>query len=264
MGGHPSVFNEKTHDLLAQQIDDYSDHPMKWMEPCLVRLAGELRRKETTPLLIKKLHEDDETLNPDCVRSLVKIGGDEVVDAVAEGFREAEWGFRLTASGLFEKIHTDRSVGHALGLLHGEEKLVIRCRLAESALLNFADETIEPARQLVVNTDLDPDVIEVRNALLVASELLGVELPEREQWEEDAKHDVEFRKKWYASLGGADEEDGHWEGDYEDYDEEPILPMDTVVREEPKVGRNAPCPCGSGKKYKKCCMRKQNGVGLFE
>jgi uncharacterized protein YecA (UPF0149 family) len=21
----------------------------------------------------------------------------------------------------------------------------------------------------------------------------------------------------------------------------------------PKVGRNAPCPCGSGKKYKRCC-----------
>ena len=26
-----------------------------------------------------------------------------------------------------------------------------------------------------------------------------------------------------------------------------------VVREEPKIGRNDPCPCGSGKKYKKCC-----------
>jgi SEC-C motif-containing protein len=26
-----------------------------------------------------------------------------------------------------------------------------------------------------------------------------------------------------------------------------------VVREEPKVGRNDPCPCGSGKKYKRCC-----------
>ena len=24
-------------------------------------------------------------------------------------------------------------------------------------------------------------------------------------------------------------------------------------RQEPKVGRNEPCPCGSGKKYKKCC-----------
>ena len=26
-----------------------------------------------------------------------------------------------------------------------------------------------------------------------------------------------------------------------------------IVREAPKVGRNDPCPCGSGKKYKKCC-----------
>ena len=26
-----------------------------------------------------------------------------------------------------------------------------------------------------------------------------------------------------------------------------------VKREEDKVGRNDPCPCGSGKKYKKCC-----------
>jgi len=28
------------------------------------------------------------------------------------------------------------------------------------------------------------------------------------------------------------------------------------VREKPKVGRNDPCPCGSGKKYKKCCLNK--------
>ena len=27
----------------------------------------------------------------------------------------------------------------------------------------------------------------------------------------------------------------------------------TYVREEPKTGRNDPCTCGSGKKYKKCC-----------
>ena len=26
----------------------------------------------------------------------------------------------------------------------------------------------------------------------------------------------------------------------------------TIRRDEPKVGRNDPCPCGSGKKYKKC------------
>jgi uncharacterized protein YecA (UPF0149 family) len=26
-----------------------------------------------------------------------------------------------------------------------------------------------------------------------------------------------------------------------------------IKLEQPKVGRNDPCPCGSGKKYKKCC-----------
>ncbi len=31
------------------------------------------------------------------------------------------------------------------------------------------------------------------------------------------------------------------------------LPKVTVKRDVPKVGRNDPCPCGSGKKYKKCC-----------
>ena len=30
---------------------------------------------------------------------------------------------------------------------------------------------------------------------------------------------------------------------------------ETFVRQEPKVGRNDPCPCGSGRKYKKCCGR---------
>ena len=40
-----------------------------------------------------------------------------------------------------------------------------------------------------------------------------------------------------------------------------IVCMDRKVetsykRTEKKVGRNEPCPCGSGKKYKKCCIGK--------
>ncbi len=31
------------------------------------------------------------------------------------------------------------------------------------------------------------------------------------------------------------------------------LPKITIRRDEPKIGRNDPCPCGNGKKYKKCC-----------
>jgi SEC-C motif-containing protein len=36
------------------------------------------------------------------------------------------------------------------------------------------------------------------------------------------------------------------------FDGKPVIP-ETFHRETPKVGRNDPCSCGSGKKFKKCC-----------
>ncbi|WP_054774967.1 SEC-C metal-binding domain-containing protein [Methylogaea oryzae] len=36
-------------------------------------------------------------------------------------------------------------------------------------------------------------------------------------------------------------------------DDEVAASHDPIVRESPKTGRNDPCPCGSGKKFKKCC-----------
>jgi hypothetical protein len=47
-----------------------------------------------------------------------------------------------------------------------------------------------------------------------------------------------------------DDED---EDDHDDYD--PALKP--IVNESARVGRNDPCPCGSGKKYKKCCLGKK-------
>lgn len=43
-------------------------------------------------------------------------------------------------------------------------------------------------------------------------------------------------------------EDGQWY-----YRDGEVQPKEPVRREAPKIGRNDPCPCGSGKKYKKCC-----------
>ena len=52
--------------------------------------------------------------------------------------------------------------------------------------------------------------------------------------EEERKHLRPLPKKGYKASSHGDE---------------------TVVKGE-KVGRNDPCPCGSGKKYKKCCLGK--------
>nr|WP_322975255.1 SEC-C metal-binding domain-containing protein [Aporhodopirellula aestuarii] len=68
-----------------------------------------------------------------------------------------------------------------------------------------------------------------------------------------ARHDDAHEAGSTARLSGdtaAQRAASSSEGDREEAKPEPIR------KEEPRVGRNAPCPCGSGKKYKSCCMRK--------
>ncbi|HYZ89575.1 MAG TPA: SEC-C metal-binding domain-containing protein, partial [Myxococcales bacterium] len=41
-------------------------------------------------------------------------------------------------------------------------------------------------------------------------------------------------------------------------------PQGTVTRAGPRVGRNDPCPCGSGKKYKKCHLPLEEGAPVSD
>ena len=36
-----------------------------------------------------------------------------------------------------------------------------------------------------------------------------------------------------------------------------VVVSSTIAREDERVGRNSACPCGSGRKFKQCCMRKR-------
>ncbi len=75
--------------------------------------------------------------------------------------------------------------------------------------------------------------------------------------ESDTEGVVEF-SAFYSRKGLKDEHrevaafkkiDGKW------LYAEGKLAATTIVRSSPKVGRNEPCPCGSGKKFKQCCGR---------
>ncbi len=89
------------------------------------------------------------------------------------------------------------------------------------------------------------------------SEWLNLELVETDRGgAEDNEGQVEFiahyRKKGikneHHELAQFEKKDGKW------YFTDGQAPKTRqVVRSGPKVGRNDPCPCGSGKKYKKCC-----------
>jgi len=56
-------------------------------------------------------------------------------------------------------------------------------------------------------------------------------------------------------MGAIKEEESHKIEYLEDYDPfAAFMPTKPIRRETPKIGRNKKCPCGSGKKYKKCCL----------
>jgi SEC-C motif-containing protein len=65
-------------------------------------------------------------------------------------------------------------------------------------------------------------------------------------YERDGLKDVHHETAKFKRKDGVE---GEWL-----YEDGRISPR-TITRSSPKVGRNDPCPCGSGKKYKHCCGR---------
>ena len=98
--------------------------------------------------------------------------------------------------------------------------------------------------------------------------------------DEDDDHDFsgneEFRKLWISVrdqlspyqltefeqsgvLPALDDFDDFDESDSDDEDDQDRSRVTPTIRlDGPKIGRNDPCPCGSGKKYKKCCAKSDS------
>ncbi|MCB9481696.1 MAG: YchJ family protein [Desulfobacteraceae bacterium] len=84
-------------------------------------------------------------------------------------------------------------------------------------------------------------------------EIIGIKKGQKEDDEGFIEFKVRYRQKLqnitHHEMAYFKKNEGMWYF----FDGEPVSP-ETYVREDKKIGRNEPCPCGSGKKYKKCCM----------
>jgi SEC-C motif-containing protein len=90
------------------------------------------------------------------------------------------------------------------------------------------------------------------------SNWLGLEIVKTSQGAEaDSTGVVEFKAQYtdnndklfvHHEVSNFKKQDGKWY-----YVDGSIMGIDPYQRSAPKVGRNDPCPCGSGKKFKKCC-----------
>lgn len=90
-----------------------------------------------------------------------------------------------------------------------------------------------------------------------SSEWINLEIVSTQQGEQNDDEGIvefiaTFRQKGITSkhheVGRFSRKNGTWY-----YTEGKMVTPGTLRNETPKIGRNDPCPCGSGKKYKKCC-----------
>jgi len=119
---------------------------------------------------------------------------------------------------------------HLLSLDHLKEGIGLRGYGQKDPLVEYKRESFGLFQEMLDRIDMD--TIRALFNLQVSTEE-----PQRLQQRRPRRSRLVFTKA-NAGAAAAGEEDGK---------------PKTVVRNTPKVGRNDPCPCGSGRKYKKCC-----------
>lgn len=116
-----------------------------------------------------------------------------------------------------------------------------------SSLAWLRDEESRPLIEALYEHDLIDDWLADDLEMLWGAETTG---PVRKPEEYDIVSDYEDRHRRAQRERQPAEP---WPLEVESGDDGHYVDGDTFVRDEPKVGRNDPCPCGSGKKYKRCC-----------
>jgi hypothetical protein len=163
--------------------------------------------------------------------------------------------------------------GWAVRVLEGQaDRAELMAYLADLGEREAAAMKADPNRQA------DPDELTLLDAVAtLAADLSGSEMhdqlrgwfdagllnPEFADWEwmqeqmdtAMVEHIREMRDSGRGFPTDLQAELAWWyEPEVDEVDEEAEAPPQLpYIRETPKVGRNDPCPCGSGKKYKKCC-----------
>jgi hypothetical protein len=149
-------------------------------------------------------------------------------------------------------MRTDRAVSKCQELLEQEKDGQVRVNLLAGLLGGFCSEGIEPARKLTLSGNH-----KLRSELVAVATLMGLPFAELETFRAAArKHDEEEDRRAKLLASGPAEPP---EAKAASFDNLLAPGPSAPIVGKKEAGRNDPCPCGSGKKYKKCCMGK-NGL----
>jgi len=258
--------------LLQRRYKGYDRELMHWLESFLIDLAGEMRLEAAVPAMVERMRYGGEWLSDSCVTALPVIGGDEVVRALADHWRRGNGEFRCGAAKVMGHVHTDLSVTKLSEFFPREKDEDTKDFLAGALLQNFSPEAVAPIRLMLLGHELSPDEMDLRYHLIAACTIMEVTFPEYPRWYQEALKDNFGWRDYqrdrirhnFRELEEDDEWDEHDDQDEDDEEEDGLEGLPFLIPfpgHGTSVGRNDPCPCGSGKKYKKCCLPKDQAHG---
>ncbi|MBM7583182.1 hypothetical protein JOD02_002060 [Caldicoprobacter guelmensis] len=240
---------------------DYPEDYDGWDDTYLSVLAGELKSKESIPFLIRTLKIDAAFLCERAVEALVRIGTAEVVEAIGNEYLNEDFHFRIYAAGVLEKIKLKESEELMLKLFPRETDVTLKTHLAYGLSKLFSVDAIPMILTLLWH-GYDRQFTNLEESAYVLHVVHGLKHPDMDKWYKGIKEEEEklkelkkviskeylqriieeeFEERMAEALGKLIEERKEKER------------LNKIYSGEVKVGRNDPCPCGSGKKYKKCC-----------
>ncbi|WP_281648536.1 preprotein translocase subunit SecA [Parendozoicomonas sp. Alg238-R29] len=196
------------------------------------RIAAELNEQ----LPVKQWLDTEDALDEDGLR-------DRILEKVSESYENKKTLAGAEALQAFEKhillrILDDKWKEHLATMDHLRQGIHLRGYAAKNPKQEYKREAFELFSQML--TDIKHEVVRVLSHVQVQQDDQTEEI-ERQRREELA-HRMQFEHQQAQGMPGEGE-------DTEAPAPEPQAP---VVRDGRKVGRNDPCPCGSGKKYKQC------------
>ena len=230
-----------------------------WLEMFLVDLAGARRLREAVPAIMDKLRCTDKDYPEGAPLALTRIDHPDIVQNICRSYRDESWSFQdLTASLLGEIKHVD-SEEAILRLLQEENDLETRTTLCYGLCQLFSERGVEIVLQQI-RDGYEEWIVSLEESILPVADILGITLPKAEEWRREREEIERLQDERWRAMNEPDEDF------YGGRDGEAISTLEalhvfdptahkTYRRPDAKIGRNDPCPCGSGKKYKKCCGR---------
>ncbi|NQU21302.1 MAG: SEC-C domain-containing protein [Candidatus Nealsonbacteria bacterium] len=239
-----------------------------WLEIFLVDLVGQRRLSEAIPLLVDRLRIDTDYLRERVMEALGRIGDPEAVRLIRETFPSEPRHVKSYASGVIGRIKHPDVEEAILELLEIEEDPGIRTILCMKLCDIFSERGIEVVRRQI-HSGYDRMIVCLEDHLLIVAHVLGVALSEADTWRAEREERERQRAERQAEMAELGRQYAALKARGIDpfaksaENPKPLLKQESppekiapVRLDQPRVGRNAPCPCGSGKKFKKCCAHE--------